>query len=211
MKVMKRALLIVLIVIVAGFYSYGVWPRAIYDSNVGSSSFEVTESLTGEETFEQKFICGDNGLCGLSIKLSKQENAAVGTYGWTMEEEESGELIGEGVIDESYTENKRFNRTNPQKRGIVKLVFPMQKDSKGRTYVLKLQAQDVPEDEGVMVYITGKGKTESNLSVSGEVLVDKSSVIKLQYQRFNVETFIVFWGIAAYLAVFLKFMYKLFK
>lgn len=211
MKVMKKALLIVLVIIVAGFYSYGGWPRAIYDSNVGSNSFEVTESLIGEKTFEQKFICGDAGFCGISIKLSTQENAAAGMYHWAVEEEGTGNLIGEGTISKSDTESKSFNSSNPQKRGIVKLEFPMQKESKGRVYVLKLQAQDVPEDEGIMVYITDKGNTESTLCVSGEVLVDKAGVIKLRYQRFNVETFIVFLGIAVYLAVFLKFMYKLFK
>ena len=41
--------------------------------------------------------------------------------------------------------------------------------------------------------------------------IDRASVIKINYQRFNVETFIVFLGIVVYLVLFVRFMYKLFK
>ena len=60
------------------------------------------------------------------------------------------------------------------------------------------------------VYITEKSEHSGELQLNGETL-EKSSVIKLCYKRFNVETFIVFLVIVAYLVVFVKFMYKLFR
>ena len=60
------------------------------------------------------------------------------------------------------------------------------------------------------VYMTEKGKSESTMKLNGENL-EKASVIKLNYKRFNVETFIVFLAIVVYLVVFIKFMYKLFR
>ena len=48
------------------------------------------------------------------------------------------------------------------------------------------------------------------MKLNGENL-EKASVIKLYYKRFNVETFIVFLAIVVYLVAFIKFMYKLFR
>ena len=60
------------------------------------------------------------------------------------------------------------------------------------------------------IYITEKSQTGSELQLNGEE-IEKASVIKLNYKRFNVETFIVFLAIVMYLVAFVKFMYKLFR
>ena len=60
------------------------------------------------------------------------------------------------------------------------------------------------------VYMTQKGKSETEMTLAGEN-VDRASVIKVEYKRFNVENFIVFLGIVVYLVLFVKFMYKLFR
>lgn len=210
MKIAKKICLIVFVVILAGVYSYGVWPRAIYDTDIGSGSYENTGALDGNQMMQQQFTCEDQGLCGFSIKLTKLNNQKIGNYNWTILETESGKEIANGIINESMTENDAFESSNAQKRGNIKLDFPRQENSKGKQYLLTLQAEDVDEEESVAVYMTEKGDTDSVLKVNGENL-EKASIIKLQYKRFNVETFIVFLGIMVYLRVFIKFMYKLFR
>ena len=106
--------------------------------------------------------------------------------------------------------NKEFVSSSAQKRGNIKVSFPIQEESEGKEYILTIQGENVQEDETMAVYMTEKGKSESTMKLNGENL-EKASVIKLNYKRFNVETFIVFLAIVVYLVVFIKFMYKLFR
>lgn len=209
-KNIKKIIFVVAVILIAAVYSYGVWPRAIYDTNVGANSYENTGKLSSDLILRQSFVSTDQGLCGFSIKLTKLDNQTIGTYHWTVTEADSGKEVGSGEIEESSTENREFVSSSAQKRGNVKVSFPIQKDSKDKEYMLTIQGKNVSEEETMAVYMTGKGETESTLELNGENL-DKASVIKLNYKRFNVETFIVFLAIVAYLVVFVKFMYKLFR
>ena len=209
-KIIKRVILVILAVLIAAIYSYGEWPRAIYDTDVGANSYENTGKLNENIVLKQTFTGTDQGLCGFSIKLTKLDNQVIGTYTWTVEDLESGEVVGSGVIDESSTENKEFVSSSAQKRGTVKVEFPLQADSKDRVYLLTLEGDNVADENAVAVYMTNKGKNESSLKLNDEEL-DRACVIKPEYRKFNVETFIVFLAIILYLVVFVKFMYKLFR
>lgn len=210
MKNLKKIIFVVLAVVVAAIYSYGVWPRAIYNTDIGANSYENTGKLNAGVVLTQTFVSTDHGLCGFSIKLTKLDNQVIGTYNWSVTEADSGKEVGAGVIDESSTENKEFVSSSAQKRGNIKVTFPIQEESEGKEYILTIQGENVQEDETMAVYMTEKGKSESTMKLNGENL-EKASVIKLNYKRFNVETFIVFLAIVVYLVVFIKFMYKLFR
>lgn len=210
MKNLKKIIFVVLAVVVAAIYSYGVWPRAIYNTDIGANSYENTGKLNAGVVLTQTFVSTDHGLCGFSIKLTKLDNQVIGTYNWSVTEADSGKKVGTGVIDESSTENKEFVSSSAQKRGNIKVSFPIQEESEGKEYILTIQGENVQEDETMAVYMTEKGKSESTMKLNGENL-EKASVIKLNYKRFNVETFIVFLAIVVYLVVFIKFMYKLFR
>ena len=207
---LKIIILTVLMVLIGAIYSYGIWPRAIYNTDIGANSYENTGKLTSDIVLTQMFTCTDKGLCGFSIKLTKLDNQQIGTYSWSIQEAETGKEIGKGKINEASTENSEFVSSSAQKRGNVRVEFPVQADSAGKKYVLIIQGKKVQDNETMAVYVTEKGKNDSTLELNGTKL-ERASVIKLQYKRFNVETFIVFLVIILYLAVFVKFMYKLFK
>lgn len=210
MKNLKKLVLILAVLIFACAYAYGIWPRAIYDTDIGSNAYEVSDPLSGDTVLEQSFQCKDEGFCGIRMKLTKQTNQQIGTYQWTVIEQGSKEKVGEGIIDNASTENTDFNSQNLQKQGFIELAFPRQEGSKGLVYTFTIQAQDVSENESMALYVTDKGGIESTLAISGEEL-EKTGVIRLQYQRFNTETFLVFLGIMVYLAAFIRFMYRLFR
>ena len=191
MKTIKKIGIAIIIIIIGVAYAYGTWPRPIYNTDIGSLSYEKTDFLTTDATMEQKFVCGN--------------------YRWTVEEVKTGKTIGKGTISEADTETRLFESSNPQKQGMVNVNFPKQQNSKGKEYRLTLQAEEMEDTESVAVYITEKNSTESELKVNKNAMTDKASVVKLNYKRFNVETFIVFLGIAVYLWTFIKFMYKLFR
>jgi len=147
------------------------------------------------------------------IKRSCNLYEAVGIYGADMVQLVNRAKIVLNIHSEEYldTETRLFESSNPQKQGMVNVNFPKQQNSKGKEYRLTLQAEEMEDTESVAVYITEKNSTESELKVNENAMTDKASVVKLNYKRFNVETFIVFLGIAVYLWTFIKFMYKLFR
>ena len=210
MKGTKKVIALIVVVLVAAIYSYGVWPRPIYNTNIGSSAYLNTGALEDGSEYSQKFVCADAGLCGMTMKLTKMENPTIGTYEWSVIDVEKDQVIGTGVIDQASTENKIFESASAQKKGIIELSFDKQPDSKGKTYLLTLKALEVEEGQTMAVYITEKNKVQTELIVNGETL-EQASVIKLNYQRFNLETFIVFMGIMIYMILFVRFMYKLFR
>lgn len=210
MKMIKRMVLVALAILLAALYSYGVWPRAIYNTDIGANSYENTGALSAGKVLTQKFVCTDTGMCGLKLKLTKQESQTIGNYEWILENVKTSKEIANGVIDEVSTENREFVSASAQKRGNIELNFDRQEDSKGQEYVLTIQSSDVEEGQTMAVYMTQKGKSETEMTLAGEN-VDRASVIKVEYKRFNVENFIVFLGIVVYLVLFVKFMYKLFR
>lgn len=210
MKKIKKILFIIMALVIAGIYAYGTWPRAIYDTDIGSGSYESTKPLESGSIFEQEFLCEDTGFCGFSIKLNKQGNDKIGNYDWSIKNIESGEMIASGIINEASTETKKFESSNPQKQGIVEVQIPRQQDSKNKRYLLTLSSEQVEEDETVTIYITEKGTEKASIKINGAA-EDKAAVIKVLYKRFNVETFLVFIGIIVYFVLFIRFMYKLFR
>ena len=134
MKNLKKIIFVVLAVVVAAIYSYGVWPRAIYNTDIGANSYENTGKLNAGVVLTQTFVSTDHGLCGFSIKLTKLDNQVIGTYNWSVTEADSGKEVGTGVIDESSTENKEFVSSSAQKRGNIKVSFPIQEESEGKEW-----------------------------------------------------------------------------
>ena len=186
MKTIKKIGIAIIIIIIGVAYAYGTWPRPIYNTDIGSLSYEKTDFLTTDSTMEQKFVCGNNGFSGFTIKMLKQDGQNIGNYRWTVEEVKTGKTIGKGTISEADTETRLFESSNPQKQGMVNVNFPKQQNSKGKEYRLTLQAEEMEDTESVAVYITEKNSTESELKVNENAMTDKASVVKLNYKRFNV-------------------------
>ena len=160
----------------AALYSYGIWPRAIYNTDIGANSYENTGALTAGKVLTQKFVCTDSGMCGLKVKLTKQESQTIGNYEWKLEDTESGKEIASGIIDEASTENSEFVSSSAQKRGNVELNFDRQENSKGQEYLLTIESSDVEEGQTMAVYMTEKGKNDTEMTLSGDE-IDKASVI----------------------------------
>ena len=211
MKTITKIGIAIIMIVVGAAYAYGTWSRPIYNTDIGSLSYEKTDFLTTGSVMEQTFICGNNGISGFTIKMLKQDGQEIGNYRWTVEDLKTGKVVGKGTISEADTETRLFESSNPQKQGMINVELPKQKNSKGKEYKLTLKAEEMKDTESVAVYITEKNSTKSELIVNDNAMTDKASIVKVNYKRFNVETFIVFLGIAIYLWAFIKFMYKLFR
>ena len=75
MKTIKKIGIAIIIIIIGVAYAYGTWPRPIYNTDIGSLSYEKTDFLTTDSTMEQKFVCGNNGFSGFkNVKAGRTEH-----------------------------------------------------------------------------------------------------------------------------------------
>lgn len=203
-----KYVMLVIILLIAALYSYGDWPRPIYDTTIGSNSYEISMNLVGNTVVEQTFECTDNGWNGVTAKFVHAQGASVGRYVWEIKNEKDA-LVGEGVIDETSfpVEKKLFSN---KQTDFVTMKFPKQAGCKGQKYTLTITGDSVAENESVAVYFTEKGAGQQSLTIAGEQY-EKAIILKMNFSRLNAETMIVFLGLAIYVWMFIRFMYKLFS
>lgn len=164
----------------------------------------MTSNLDNGAMVEQTFLCSHNGLRSLEIKvvLSNKEN--IGDYSWNIEDVETGQIVASGKINAQSFRTKRA-----LKDGWIQLDFSKIDDSKNRVYKYTMKS-NASEQESIAIYMTDKSEYAQILKVNSEE-VTQALIIKMNMQRFNVETFIVMLGLIVYLAVFIRFMYRLFQ
>lgn len=205
MKTLKRVIVLLLVVLLAALYSNGVWQRAIYDTDIGSNSYNVLTHLDENAEIQQDFLCPENGLSGISIKLAVSEMQEVKEYKWVLSTKKDNNIICEGNITDKMLNDEEF-----KKKQILKIEFPLQKNSKDKKYVFSIKGKDIEEGARIAFYTTrndeNAGELRLNEQPQKEVLIIKESI-----KQFNVQTFVVFLGLALYVAVFIRVMYKLFK
>lgn len=202
MKILKKIFICLFIIILAGIYSYGNWERPLYDTDIGSNSYTLTPEI--QDDVKQTFVCPENGLNGIQIKVNFGNVENLGVYEWFLYDEEEKIVAQDGITSEMVGEKKYLEKN------ILELKFEKQRESKGQKYMFVIKNNNPSEDGELGCYMTLEGKYSEKLAVDGN-WQDQSLIIKQEIQMFNIETFIVFLGLAGYILFFIKYMYKLFK
>lgn len=203
-KKIKFAVLTIIIIVLGAVYSYGDWMESIYIQTATSGDNHLSNELTGDTEIRQTFTCPYDGLNGLEIKLLRVGEEKINGYTWRLLDENQSEVAA-GKIGEEELSQKRFLR-----KKIVEINLLKQEESKGKEYTFVLTGKNVQKTGCLQAYTAEKNKHAEALSVD-EKGMEEALVLKMSIHRFNVETFVVFLGLALYVGVFLKFMYKLFR
>ena len=119
---------------------------------------------------------------------------------YALTDPESGEAIRQGKIQGLEIKNNKFN----------KLKFPVLKGTKGKNYILRLTESGTGEEAGVGFFLSPTGEQGQELRVRGND-TQGTLAVRVLTHRFDLETFIVLLGIIAFIAGFMKVLYKLFK
>ena len=200
MKIIKKIIIVVLVIFLAVIYSNGTWERAIYDTEV--DNYATTDKITN--CVQQTFVCPYNGLNGISVKLYFENDKAMDKYQWILSKT-SGEIVAEGKFDKSMLEEKVY-----KKKQIIRLGFSTQKESKNQEYIFSIKNNDISNENVMSCYVAPQSKYAKELMADSNV-IEKGMVFKQYILMFNKETFIVFLGLAIYISLFTKFIYKLFE
>ncbi len=201
MKKIKYIIVALVGLLFAGIYSFRTWPVEIYDSNIDSTLYENVGELIEGSKVEQTFLCSQNGLHAIELKVSNLGQECEGRYSWKLEETQSGKIAAQGQLEAEAIDNSRNSV----------LEFAKIDDSKGKEYLLTIQTEQIDSEHGITLMKTEKNsKEDGKLSVNGEES-EQVLVLKEQIHYFNVETFVVLLGLIAYLVFFIRFLTRIFK
>ncbi len=201
MKKVKNIFFAVIILLFAGIYSYGVWPVKLYDENIDSTLYEnVGEMVDGSE-IAQSFVCKDDGLDSIELKVSNLGQECEAVYGWTLTESDTQKTVAEGELEASQIDNAKNSI----------LEFSRLENSKDQEYTLSISTKEIKSEHGITFMMTERNEKEESTLVIDGTQSDRTLVLTEQVKHFNLETFIVLLGLIAYLVLFMRFLIGLFK
>ena len=172
------------------------WETAIYDAGVEGNGYGNFGQMSGNSYIEQSFYCEMDGLEGVQVQPVTFKRTDNGTLIYQLMDRETREIVAEGTVDTAGREDAKF----------TDITFPRIEESKGREYVLRIQADNTPDEQGVSFYTTQKQEGTS-LSLNGQER-EECLVLKTVYKVFNLQEFVVFAGMLAYIVLFIKLLYK---
>lgn len=201
---MKKKITVILLIagvlVLAYLYAHIDKNTYLYDRNTDSADLTGTGILEEKEEILQSFTCAEDSIDGINLKatvIGSPENVELQ---YALTDPESGEAILQGKIQGLEIKNNKFN----------KLKFPVLKGTKGKNYILRLTESGTGEEAGVGFFLSPTGEQGQELRVRGND-TQGTLAVRVLTHRFDLETFIVLLGIIAFIAGFMKVLYKLFK
>lgn len=188
-----------IIIILAYFYAHIAKLNVIYDKHVDNKYYISTGVAQSEVA--QKFVCVEDTLDGITAKCSvpdTKDGASVALILY----DENGKKVAESELSTSEMKNSKFN----------KFSFETVKNCKGKTYwaVFKNVNANIAEGKGVSFYYEGKVEDGSELKIDSKD-IDGTMIMKTVTNRFDLETMLVLLVFIAYIVIFMRVLYKLFK
>lgn len=201
---MKKKLSVIVLVIgmlvFAYLYAHIDKNSYLYDRNTDSTELVGTGVLGEKEEIRQSFICPEDSIEGINLKATLVGNAENVQLEYSLIDGESGDVLRTETVQGTEIKSNKFN----------KLKFPVLKGTRGKSYTLKLAESGTSDDVGIGFYLSMEERQGQLLTVR-ENRTQGVLVARLLTHRFDLETFIVFVGIVAFIAGFMNILYKLFK
>ena len=193
-KIISILLICVLIVLI-GVYSFIDKMYPVYDSDVPAEEYVLSETMETREESVQTFRTEAEAIDGISIKVVVNEENSTGQLFYALCDEGDTELVSESVsIEELKSDNfnvLRFKRCDL---------------NKDQQYTLKLRNES---DSDLSFYITPSNSINGPLTVGG-IQENGTMILRILEHGFDVETFIVVLFFAIYIYFFVRMLYRFF-
>lgn len=201
MKSKIKMLVIGLIILcLAGAYAMIDKAISVYDTACDTSAFQTITLEQGKKV-EQSFVCEEKHMDGISLKLAADGVAdkSQTLLEYKITDEESGQVVAQGKADLKKLSSGKF----------FKIKFEKVEPTKDKAYVLELSVKECPTGI-VRVFYTPGSKENAALVYDGQT-IDGTGVVRTLTHRFDMETFIITLCFAAYIILFMRWLYKLFE
>lgn len=192
-------LMVAVVVVLSYFYAHIDKNSYIYDRSADTSTFIGTGILEEGEELTQTFIADEDTIDGINLKIYTSGSVKNVVLQYALVDETTGEIFESTVLG-SELENNKFNQ----------LDIPIITETEGKTYTLVLSEENSDELNGIGFYVEPGKQGEQELTIK-ENSTDGTLVTRIICHRFDVETFIVLLAMIAFVVVFMKVLYKLFK
>lgn len=200
-KKIKSGIGILIVVILSFLYAHVDKNTYYYDRNADTSTFIGTGILTEGQTLCQTFSCQEKVLNGMNVKAAAVGDVSNISVEYRVIEEETGKTVASGSVNGNEIRSNKFN------------VFEIEKltDTKGKTYTFEIEEKGSDETNGISFYVVPqKEDTAQNVVIKGNETAGALAVRSISH-RFDLETFLVLLGFVAFIVIFMKLLYKLFK
>ena len=198
-SIVYSALLSVIVLCVSYFYAHIDKNTYIYDRTADTGTYYGTGIISGSDEISQTFVAKENSIDGINLKVSMAGNVEQVIMHYTLVDRTSGESY-KGSIPVTELENNKFNQ----------LSIDTISNTKGKQFALIVSSENADAQNGFSLYAAPGSETEQHLMIR-ENEAEGTLVVRTISHGFNLETFIVFIGIAAFIIVFMKVLYKSFK
>lgn len=190
----------VVIICAAAIYSFVDKTASIYDIQCDTSDFQSV-TLEKGKILSQTFQCTEEYLDGFSVKITADnvpDNSMVKLC-YNLTESGKEKECAQGVVSLEELKSGSF----------FKIRFDRISDCENKEYLLTISLLECPEGNVRLFYTPGGGEN-MELKYGGE-FIDGTQVMRTLTHRFDVETFVVTLFFAAYIIVFMRWLYKLFQ
>lgn len=182
-KVIRLGSIFFIIAILCFVYAHIDKMHPVFNVDVDPGDYDATEVGTTEE-FQQIFISREKVIDGVALKIGTTGARLYEVNLIYSIEDESGRVLGAGKIEGKRLKNQKYNKLEVEKI----------KDVKDKKLIFKCHLENTDTENGISIYTEGK-----NL------------VMKYYTSRFDVETFVIACVLCAYVVLFMKILFKLFK
>ncbi len=201
MKTKVKILIIGIVVIcLAGIYSIIDKNVSLYDIKCDTSEFQMLTLEEGKEVV-QSFICKENTLDGMALKLAADDNAdrADLILSYRLIEKKSDKEVAKGKTDLINLKSGKF----------FEIRFSEIDKCMDKEYEFRMSLENGELGSVRVFYTPGKSKS-AQLIYAGDK-VEGIEVLRTITHRFDMETFIITLCFVGYIVVFMRWLYKLFK
>lgn len=201
MKIKIKYLIIGLILIcLAGIYSFVDKTVSIYDTKVDTNDFQSVTLEQGKD-ISQTFLCDEEYLDGVSLKIAADNvpdnNQVIMDY--KLLEGNSGRQVANGEV----------TLENLKSGSFFKIGFDRVSNCKGKEYTFELSLKECPTGNIRLFYTFGN--IDNTKLTYGQEKIEGVQVMRTLTHGFDVETFIVTVCFVAYIIIFMRWLYKLFE
>ena len=198
-KLVKRAVLIIIVLVCAFLYAHVDKIRYFYDRSIESNDYIGTGILVDQE-ITQNFVSEEETLDGVQTKCTVSGSAENVEIHYTLMDLEENKVVAEGIVSGADIKNSKFTR----------FTFPQLTDCKGKKYSITFKETGSNELNGIAFYTVQDTREDMELTVRGND-IQGTLVARTLTHRFDWETFVVVLIFVAYITLFMKLLYKLFK
>ena len=181
-KFIKLGSMILVIAVLCFVYAHIDKMHPVFNEEVDPAYYGGT-AVGSTEEFHQVFISGEEYIDGIALKF--------GSTGYRLHEvnliysiESDGKVLGSGKLEGSKFQHQKYNILEVERIENVK----------GKALLFKCHLENTDAENGI------------SISKEGENLV-----MKYYASRFDLETFVIACALCAYVVVFMKFLFKMFK